>query len=112
MKTKTPILMLGIGLAVGIMVGYSLKDSVPAGEQMRMDELTLISKNIRLIPLRSSGADSQVQKGELIFQVGPSRMPSKPVSPAKTPAQFDPLAPVMNPSLDLIDMRYEAPQLD
>jgi hypothetical protein len=74
-----------------------------------------------LLELRSGEADSMrikftadPQRGSStpFIKGGPFRIQRKPALPAEVATTFDPLAPPMKPSQDLIDMRYEAPQLD
>lgn len=122
MKTKTPILMLGIGLTVGILVGYSLKDStsqlpqqISADAFVLKDYVAAWNANPTAIEAAANMSDDEFLS---YFPKDAVRLKGKSVIrlPKKDLPQLDALdsleVPYKGPKLDLIDMRYDAPQLD
>ncbi len=138
MKTKTSIFMLGIGLAVGILVGYSLKDSTSHSLQQSADAFVLrdyvaawnTNPAAREAAAKSSDDDflsyfpKEVleQMDQQGFRVqwridegktAPSKSILYQIKNAPRPNTLDPLSEKQGrQTLDLIDLRYDPPQIE
>lgn len=108
MKVKTsPLLMLGIGLAVGILVGYSLHDrpkNQPTQESVRLEKAI---EQYRLLYDLPAGMKSET--------VEPPRYRAVPAKIDDWPQSFpmkSPRLPHETQPKDLIDQRYTPPHIE
>jgi hypothetical protein len=138
MKTKTPLLMLGIGLAVGVLVGYSLKDSTAhlpqhsADAFVLKDYVTAWNTNSAAREAATKSSDDKFlsyfpkevveqmdQQGFRVqWRIGEGKtVPSKSILFQRQDApqlnSLDPFAaPHKGQKFDLIDLRYDPPQIE
>ncbi|MGV3754048.1 MAG: hypothetical protein ACO1QS_01545 [Verrucomicrobiota bacterium] len=108
MKVKTsPLLMLSIGMAVGILIGYSLPDrpkNQPPQERASLDEAI---EQYRLLYNLPSGIKSE--------KVEPPRYRAVPAKKDDWPQSFPMKSlwlPHQTQSKDLIDQRYTPPHIE
>lgn len=138
MKTKTPLLMLGIGLTIGIWVGSSLKDSSSRLPQQSEDASALKgyaaawSANSTVIEVAANASDDKFlsyfpkevlermeQQGYRIRwrinegKTSPSEGRLYQIKSTPRPHTLDPLSEQQGrQTLDLIDLRYDPPQIE
>lgn len=111
--------MLGIGLTVGILVVHSIKDSTSHLPQQKSADAFVLKDYVAAWNANPAAreAAANMSDGEFLsyFPKDVERLRGKSVIrfPKKDLPQLDPFAaPYKGPKLDLIDMRYDAPQMD